>query len=320
MKKLSILLVLALLMVCAVPALAAAEWSFNGWMQSENTFGENSDGGDDNDYALQTRFTANAKVNDSTTFVYQIRTMGPYSKGEYDGLRTRLAYISTNPVDGLNITMGKQALWMAGGFLIDDFIRGVSASYQLGEGLSAFAAMGRYQGNPDNQIYAASLNGNVSGLDWGVSAISGTYSAHPMPADYEGTLVAAVNAGYNVMEGMNLSLVYAVNTKSKSAWETDDDDNTGLKFQIAYTGIEKTAIFVQHFAQGAYLLLPTENGNYVPQWGDNYAKTTGTTGTRLVVEYQATPNFGLGFVYGTYDLNDGSGDGTKGVVSFTYAF
>lgn len=339
MKKLSILLVLAMLMVSAVPALAA-EWSFSGWVQTENSYGENVQynkdedeffAGDINDYVLKFRLTAAAKISDQTNFTYQLETKDGYNYGDLKGVQARLAYLTTTPSDKLSLTIGKNAYWLAGGLLADDFVKGISMNYKLSNNLNLFALAGRHQGNGENQIYAAALNGNVNAFNWGVTALSGTdtvqsgakATANATGKPYEGTLIAAIDAGYNITDTLNISLVYATNTKSESAWETSDDKNVAYKFQVGFSGIEKTGIYLQYFKQDAYMMWPMENGNYMAWWGDKYEYATGLNGFRAIYSYNFTKNLGLELCYGSYKLNNNAITDdrlTKADVVLTYSF
>ncbi len=345
MKKLSILLVLALLMVSAVPAWAA-EWSFSGWAQTENSYGKAGLTADDaHEYELQIRLTASAQVSDQTSFVYQIRTLGYYDdNGVYgdgsghtnprtngDNVRTRLAYITTNLTDNLSITMGKNAYWLAGGLLMDDFIRGIGMNYKLADNLSLFALAGNYESNPKIQVYAAALNGNFGGFDLGLTVLGSNDTiqgdakakANGTSKPYDGTLIYAVNAGYNVAKNLNLSMAYATNSNSESAWETSDDKNVAYKVQLGYSGIEKAGIYLQYFAQDTYMMWPTETGNHMGWWGDMYGRTTGINGFRLIYEQKLTDNVGLALCYGKYEFNDSTISNeslTKATVGMNISF
>ena len=318
MKKLSIVLVLAMLMVSAVPA-SAAEWSFSGWGQTENSYGDAGLTADDiHEYELQVRLTASAQVNDKTSFVYQIRTLGYYDNSGWnsqtngDNVRTRLAYVTTNPTDNLSITMGKNAYWLAGGLLMDDFIRGIGMNYKFADNLSLFMLAGNYEANPAIQVYAAAMNGNIGGFDLGLTVLGSSDTiqnaakakANSTGKPYEDTLIYAVNAGYNVAKNLNLSMAYAINSKSESAWETSDDKNAAYKVQLGYSGIEKAGIYLQYFAQDAYMMWPTETGNHMGWWSDMYDQATGINGFRLIYEQKLTDNVGLTLCYGKYEFND----------------
>jgi hypothetical protein len=349
MKKILTLLTLALLMSITVSAYAG-DWTFSGWAHTENTVGEsisswdntNADylkTGDSHEYALEFRLTASTIVDDMTSITYQLRTLGYYDNAGWkatnngDGVGTRLAYVTYSPTKDLSFIIGKNAYWLAGGLLMDDFARGVSMNYKIADNLSLFGLAGRYESNLDEQLYAAALNGNFGGLDLGLTAFgssdtiqSGAKSlANTSGKGYDGTLIYALNAGYNILPGLNLSAAYAINSKAESDWKTaqDKDENQALKVQLAYSGIKNTGLYLQYFKQDAFMMWPVETGDHMGWWSDMYSAPTGITGVRLIGEVKLTNHLNLTAAYGSYKLNDSSYNDdtlTKGTIELSMNF
>ncbi|TCL76731.1 hypothetical protein EDC14_100111 [Hydrogenispora ethanolica] len=356
MKKFVILLTVALLLTIAFPALAV-DWTFSGWAHSENTIGENvdwsptlSDGktnnphylqtnDDPSEYALEARFTVNAKIDDQHSFLYQIRTKGFYNDGGWstgtsgDGVVTRLAYATWKPSDKLSIVAGKNAYWLASGLLMDDFVRGVNLNYQLTDKTSLFGLIGRYESGLSTQIYAGALNTNLGGVDLGLTVLGSNDTiqggakglANATSDKYDGTLIYAIHGGKNIAEGLNLSAAYAVNSKAEDAWKTarDKDENSAYKVQLGYGGIKNLGLYLQYFQQDAFMMWPTETGNHMGWWGDMYSAPTGIHGFRLIGEYKVSDYVGLTLAHGSYKLNDSSYNDdtfTKTTLELTIGF
>ena len=216
---------------------------------------------------------------------------------------------------------------------MDDFVRGVSMNYKVADNLSLFGLVGRYEANLDQQLYAAALNGNFGGLDLGLTAFGSNDTIQSGAKDlannsgkgYENTLIYALNAGYNVATGLNLSAVYAVNANAESDWKTarDKDNNQAYKIQLAYSGIKNTGLYLQYFKQDAFMMWPVETGDHMGWWGDMYSAPTGINGYRLIGEFKLTGHLNLTAAYGSYEFNDTSYNDvtqTKGTLELSINF
>ncbi len=348
MKKILTLLTVAVLMSMTV-SVYASDWTFSGWAHTENTVGESTDWNssnatygktdDSHEYALELRLTASSIIDDKTTVTYQMRTQGFYDNAGWketnkgDAVGTRLAYFTYSPIKDLSFVVGKNAYWLASGLLMDDFVRGVSMNYKVADNLSLFGLVGRYEANLDEQLYAAALNGNFGGLDLGLTAFGSSDTIQSGAKDlanntgklYENTLIYALNAGYNVATGLNLSAVYAVNANAESDWKTaqDKDSNQAYKIQLAYSGIKNTGLYLQYFKQDAFMMWPVETGDHMGWWGDMYSAPTGINGYRLIGEFKLTGHLNLTAAYGSYKFNDTSYNDetqTKGTLELSMNF
>lgn len=336
MKKIFILLTVALLMSITVPAFAG-DWKFSGWYDTENTIGKNYDGSDLSEYALQVRLGAFNQIADDLSATLQLGVKSFYknTKGSdtysVDYVQARLAYVTYTPSDKLSFSTGKQAFWMANGLLMDDFVIGVSGNYKITDTTSLWGFTGRAQGNGgaarDQLVSGLSLDTNISGFGLGfhylVSDGAVQVADYKLPAGMDSSSIFAFTAGYNVLPKLNLQVGYATQTGLPSSITVPDNESSDCKkFQIYYNGISKTDLILQYWNSGGYMYWPTENGDHMTWWGHEYGGR-GFSGIRLIAGYNLTNNITLTGAYGTYSpFNKASGedDATKITGEVTVSF
>lgn len=274
-----------------------------------------------------------------------------------DGVQNRLNFFNYKLNDTSSLTIGGTAYWLLNGVLMDDFVDGVALNTKLGDATSLQVLAG-YTSAYHSQVYDVEANTAISGISlafnymaaedsaWagstgGSSTVwvldnTGTAVQQTVPAgtwtsakgiygtNWKGISIMGVNVGYNVMPTLNLQLAYAINTAADKTWyDNSGSDNTVTKFQVYFSGVEKTDIIVQYWKQGGFLFTPSETGNHMTWWGDMYHNGAtgglqspaynGMTGERLIVDHAMNDNVRVCFYYGTYkqDVKVSAQDATK---------
>lgn len=271
------------------------------WFQTENTYGKNYDGSDLHEYMLHYRMTTQKQVSPKLSILHQISTKTNYDgTAGYgpvnDGIYTRLATVTYTPDNQTTITAGKNAYWLAGGILGDDYIKGVDITRNLGNNTSLEVLHGRYWlptttaagDTASNQITYAGLNSKIGSVNVGAHYLTGQYSLIGDPDPKIWLLTAGRDLGNS---GINLSGGYAENTGA-------DGHNKLTKVQL-YKKVGKTDVIAQYWKQEANLNLPIENGDHMTWWGHEYSHN-GIEGYRLIAVHPWSVNSYSEFFYGDY--------------------
>lgn len=323
----------------------------SGWFSSENTVGTNYDDSDMHEYAIHARLGVEKQINDKLSAMLQFRTLSYLDSGRSfstntagdEAVGTRLAYLTYKASPVTTITVGKNAYWMAGGLLMDDFVNGVSIDTKIGDKVNVMLMGGRYsaggsdagrpsyglddKGNPvvntvnrdsySNQanILGASVTANVGGVDLGAHYLTGkktidTIGWNPI-AGYKETKTLAGTLGYTFEGGVNLQLGYAKNTAA-------DSDNTTTKVQL-FKNIGGTDVIAQYWDQGKRMDWVAENGMHMAWWSHQY-NNGGIKGYRLILERKIMDNTVLTFAHGDYKNKDTQKKGKKDTLQVTVSF
>lgn len=266
------------------------------WIQTENTYGDTF-AGDSHEYELEYRLTFEKQISDKLGATHQLETMTYWDtthwKGsrENDSVYSRLAYLTYKPDEKTTIIAGKNAYWLAGGLLADDFISGIYMNTKLAENTTLQLMHGRYSEANTTQINYAGLDTKFGKVDFGVHYLTGQEGL-TFGASGNDSKIWAVTAGTDIGAGINLSLGYAENTE-------EDDDNTLTKVQL-YKKLGKVDTFLQYWNQENNYNAPIENGNHLGWWGDLYGNK-GVEGFRLILGYPVSANCYAEAWYGDYD-------------------
>lgn len=319
----------------------------SGWFSSENTVGTGYDNGSLHEYAIHARLGFEKQINDKLSSFVQLRTLSYLDSGRSSSTNTggdvavgtRLAYLTYKASPVTAITVGKNAYWMAGGLLMDDFVNGVSIDTKLGSKTNLMVMSGRYSaGGSDsgallnngaggystvgrdsytnqNLITGASLTTNVGGVDLGAHYLTGkrtidTIGWAPI-AGYNDTKIIAATAGYTLPGGVNLQLGYAKNTAA-------ENDNKTTKVQL-FKNIGGTDVIAQYWDQGNRMDWVAETGNHMAWWGHQY-NSGSIKGYRLILEHEVMPNTRLTVAHGNYKNKDTNIKARKDTVQMTVSF
>lgn len=291
------------------------------WIQTENTYGNTTQRNKDDsihEYELEYRLTFEKQISDKLAALHQLETKAYYDDKTYadegrDGTYTRLAYLTYKPDEKTTIVGGKNAYWLAGGLLGDDYVIGLDMVTKLDDKTSLELLHGRYwvdqyehtrpnmNGNDKAQITYAGINTKFGDVDFGAHYLYGQSSlVHPDKSSNIWAATAGTDIGKS---GVNLSLGYAENTEQ-------DNANKLAKAQL-YKKFDKTDVFVQYWKQQGNIDLPMENGNHLAWWGDMYAPVgpswsdgrgaNGVEGWRLILGHPISANCYAEAWYGDYD-------------------
>lgn len=293
------------------------------WIQTENTYGDTTARSNDSlhEYELEYRLTFEKQISDKLSALHQLETKAYWDQssavaGGTDGTYTRLAYLTYKPDEKSTIIAGKNAHWLAGGLLGDDYMYGIDFTTKFDDKTSFELLHGRYwipdrdiprpEGKDKHQITYAGVNTKLGDFDLGGHYLYGNQSL--VHAD-RSTNIWAVTAGVD-WQGINWSAGYAENTKA-------DNSNKLAKAQL-YKKMGKTDVFVQYWKQQGNIDLPMENGNHLAWWGDMYANwdikdaagnvtghdgrgQEGLEGWRLILGHPISENCYAEAWYGDYD-------------------
>lgn len=285
------------------------------WFQSENTYGE-SYGGDVHEYEIEYRLTAEKQISEKLGMLMQMETKTFWDDvsraGGADNVYTRLAYLTYKPDADTTVIAGKNAYWLAGGLLMDDYIEGINFTTKLGEKTSLQLMHGRYDANKkNNQINYAGLESTFGVVNVGAHYMTGQEGAYRDTGN--DVKIWALTAAADIGAGLNLSLGYAENTG-------EDDDNTLSKVQL-YKKLGKVDTFLQYWKEEGNYNPAAENGNHLAWWGDQYFGA-GVEGFRLILGYPVSPNCYAEAWYGDYESTaDGvDSDGKKYGWALTFSY
>lgn len=298
------------------------------WIQTENTYGNSTDTNDDklHEYELEYRLTVEKQIAPKLSALMQIETKtywdqpATLSAGDRDNVYTRLAYITYKPDEKNTIIAGKNAYWLAGGLLGDDYIEGVDWTTKLGDKTTFEVLHGRYWVDRDirkdgllngglvlnpntgeavpgadgnDQITYAGINTKFGVVDFGAHYLYGQNGL--LRGDTANIWGATI--GFDLGGGYNLSLGYAEDSEQ-------DDDNSVTKVQV-YKKLGKVDTFLQYWKQEQNYNTPMENGNHMAWYRDMYGGWRedfgGVEGFRLILGYPISVNCYAEAWYGDYE-------------------
>ena len=297
----------------------------SGFLQTENSYGRRYNKDDaKHEYELEARIQFDKKIDDKLTYTHQIATktyLDAYSAAANDNfgqefpnsnkekLYTRLAYLSWQPDKSTNVQVGKMAVWLAGGLLGDDYVKGAIVSHETSTGYNFTLLGSRY----------------ASGTNWpGMTVIedgSGGYKLYRGAKDrniwYAGVSkgIGKVNVGVHYL-GANSSFVsddnvniYAVTADTewkKVNWtvgyaENTSADNKGslYKLQAIKNFDSKNQLILQYWRNEQNINMPLEHGNHMAFWTDTYTNK-GLRGARAIYAVNFTDNILMEVFYGYY--------------------
>lgn len=301
------------------------DWEISGWFNSENTYGQRYPGNSDHEYKLEARLQFDKKVSDTISITYQMATKTyldgysatgndnfgqEYPNSNKEKVFTRLAYLTWKPGGQHEIIAGKFAVWLAGGFLGDDYLKGVQWNYATDNDIRFSLLASRYESNadwPGLVIYpdpssptGYSAYRSITDRDVWYAKIATTFGKtdvglHYLAAnnnlvskDDTNIIAATVDGKYKDIE---LSAAYGQNVAASS-------HNNMFKLQAAKTFGKHSAI-IQYWLQEQNIDLPLENGNHTAFWSDQYSPA-GLRGYRLIYGYRFTDNLLFEAFYGDY--------------------
>lgn len=317
------------------------------WFQTENTYGNTTAKANDSmhEYELEYRMTFEKQISDKLSILHQLETKTywddfsaqnnnnfgrAYNNGNQESVFTRLAYVTYKPDTKNTLNFGKEAVWLAGGFLGDDYLRAVDYTTKLDDKTSLQMIHGRYETNAnwpglqatvdaggnvnfsrstqDTQINYVAINSKLGTVDVGAHYLTGN---HALASNKE-TKILAVTAGANLGDsGVNLSGGFGRNSEA-------DKDNEMYKLQL-YKKLNKTDVFLQYWKQEANIDLPIENGNHTTFWGDEY-NNFGHKGYRLILGHPVSTNCYAEAWYGDYKNLKSDEKGQKFGWDLTFSY
>lgn len=293
------------------------------WFQTENTYGNTAKAGDHkaHEYELEYRLTAEKQISPKLAALMQIETQTYWDTDHWrqersdDGVYTRLAYIKYNPDAKTELSGGKNAYWLAGGFLGDDFISGVNLNHKFNDKTNAQLLYGYYNGsqnaktNMHSHIFYSGVNTKVGKFDLGAHYLTGSKG---LADGTKNAGIWAVTAGTDLgKSGVNLSAAYGQNTE-------ESNNNKLAKVQL-YKKIGTVDTFVQYWNQQSRVNLPVENGNHLTWWGDEY-NNDGHDGYRLILGQPVSPNCYAEAWYGYYQNKATTEIGRKFGWALTFSY
>lgn len=300
-----------------------------GWFQTENSYGHRADQYDLHEYALKARIGVEKQVSEKLSYTHQFETLTyldavsadgnnnnakEYPNSNKEGVHTRLSYLTYKASPITTITAGKYAIWLAGGLLADDFVKGVTIDTKLGNHINWSTMVARYETNPsqqlvqdkdgkwsvarsisDQRLVNTSLTGKAGPVDLGVHYL-GSNSGYVYDRDVK---IYAATAGIDVA-GINFQFGYGKNNE-------EDDQNQVHKVQ-AYKKISGTDVFLQYWKQQSKFNPPIETGNHMAWWADMYGNWGGEDGLakgglkgyRVILARPINPNTTIETFYGDF--------------------
>ena len=293
------------------------------WFQTENTYGDTTAAGKDkaHEYELEYRLTAEKQISPKLSATMQIETQTYWDQDHWraerqdDGVYTRLAFLKYHPDERTELSGGKNAYWLAGGFLGDDFVSGVNLSHRFGRDVSVQLLYGYYNGSQraktdfHSNIFYGGINGKLGKADLGAHYLTGSKG---LADPGQEARIWAVTGGMDIgRSGVNLSAAYGENS-------AEDKDNKFAKIQL-YKKIGTVDTFAQYWNQQKRINLPMENGNHLTWWGDEY-NTDGHDGYRLILGQPVSPNCYAEAWYGIYNNKTTDETGRKYGWALTFSY
>jgi hypothetical protein len=338
----------------------------SGWFSSENTVGTSYDDKDLHEYAIHARVGFEKQINDKLSSLVQFRTLNYFDSGRSSSTNTggdvavgtRLAYLTYKASPDTTVTVGKNAYWMAGGLLMDDFVTGVSVDTKLSDKVNLMVMAGRYgAGGSDSGSHTTT---KVPLLDSKGKAIKDSYGKDIM-VDQDGTVgrdsktnqnrilgasittnVGGVDLGAHYLTGnrtintlswnpitdyketkiiagtAGYTFPGGVNLQLGYAENTAADDNNKTAKIQLYKNIGGTDVIAQYWDQGNRMDWVAETGNHMAWWGQQY--TGSLKGYRLILERKIMDNTVLTVAHGDYKNKETDLKGRKDTVQVTVSF
>lgn len=293
------------------------------WFQTENTYGDTTATGEDkaHEYELEYRLTVEKQISPKLAATMQIETQTYWDQDHWraerqdDGVYTRLAYLTYKPDAKTVLSGGKNAYWLAGGFLGDDFVSGVNLTHSFDSKTNAQVMYGLYNGSQraktdaHSNIFYGGVNTKLGVVDLGGHYLYGTKG---LADSSKKSRIWAVTTGFDLgKSGINLSGAYGENS-------AESDNNKFCKVQL-YKKLGKTDTFLQYWNQQARVNQPIENGDHLTWWGDEY-NTKGHDGYRLILGYPVSANCYAEGWYGFYKDKVDKNIGRKYGWALTFSY
>lgn len=298
----------------------------SGSIQSENTYGRRYNKGDANhEYELEFRLQFDKKINDKLTYTHQMATktyLDAYSAAANDNfgmefpnssrekVYTRLAYLNWTPDKDTDVQIGKMAVWLAGGLLGDDYVKGAMLNHTTKNGLELSALVSRYSSNPDWPGMTVVVDNSTPS---GYALFRVTTDRNIWYAKVAKTF-GMTKAGIHFL-GANNSFTSSDDTTIYAAtidfpWQTIDwsfgyaqntaESNNNSLYKIqASKHIGRGDLILQYWRNEQNINLPLEHGNHMAFWTDTYSNE-GLRGGRAIYAWNITENFLLETFYGYY--------------------
>ena len=316
----------------------------SGMLQTENSYGKRYNDNDaDHEYEIEARIQFDKKISDKLSYTHQIATktyldaysadandnLGyEYSNGNKEKVYTRLAYLTWTPDAKTNLQVGKFAVWLAGGLLGDDYVKGAMYDYDNNDWQFSLLAS-RYSSNTswpgmavisdgqggyklsrtteDKNIFYAKIGKKIGATNVGVHYLGADKSF----VSKDNTNIAAVTADFS-WNSINWSLGYAQNIDERN-------DNALYKLQISKAFDNKNEVILQYWRSEQNINMPLEHGNHMAFWTDTYTNR-GLQGFRFIYSYKITNNILLEAFYGHYNPLEGDGNASKYGFATTMSF
>ena len=246
---------------------------------------------------------------------------------------TRLAYLTWQPDPDTEIKTGKFAVWLAGGFLGDDYVKGVVLDHTTKNKVQFSLLASRYEANAnwpgmvviadgkggynlkrnttDRNIWYAKAATTFGKTDVGLHYLAANNSfVSANDKTYDDTKIYALTIGSR-WQNIDWSAAYGENTQA-------DESDSMFKLQASKT-VGKSDFILQYWYQGKNMNLPLENGNHMAFWTDQYSNQ-GLRGYRAIFVYHFTENLMLETFYGDYRSLDTRSSGSKYGFATTVQF
>ena len=296
----------------------------SGFLQTENTYGRRYHKNDaDHEYELEARIQFDKKITDKLSYSHQLATktyLDAYSAVANDNygqefpnsnkekVYTRFAYLDWRPDQNTSLQAGKLVVWLAGGLLGDDYVKGVMVNHKTNDGTELSFLASRYasgtnwpgmtvisDGKGGYELFRGSTDRNI----W-YAKVAKTFGAtnvglHYLKADNsfvskEDTEIYAATVDVQ-WQKINWSFGYAQNT-------AESKHNSLYKLQ-ALKRVGPGDVILQYWRNEQNINLPLEHGNHMAFWTDTY-NNEGLHGGRFIYAWNISNNILLETFYGYY--------------------
>ena len=325
-------------------ASGAKNIKISGFLQTENSYGQRYNPQDpDHEYELEMRLKIEKKISEKLSYTHEIQTktyfddysaaandnLGyEYPSGNREKVYTRQAYLTWRPNENSGAQAGKFAVWLAGGLLADDYVKGALLDFKTKDHLRFIFLASRYsanadwpgmavvgdgaggytlkRGTTDRNVWYAGASKRFGAADVGVHYLSADSSF--VANEHSAIYAATVDAQW---QKIDWSLGYAQNVEA-------DDDNELYKLQMA-KNFGKDSLILQYWRSEQNINLPVEHGNHTAFWTDTYS-ARGLRGLRVIYVFKFNDNLLLETFYGRYKSLVRKEDAAKYGFAATVAF
>jgi hypothetical protein len=231
-----------------------------------------------------------------------------YPNGNREKVYTRQAYLSWRPDGNSSAQVGKFAVWLAGGLLADDYVKGALLDFKAKGQLKFTFLASRYAANADWPGMAvvsdgaggyALKRGTADRNVWYVG-VSKRFGATDAGIHYLGADSSFVSDGRSAIYAATLDAQW-----QKIDWSAGyaqnvgaDGDNELYKLQMA-KNFGKGSLVLQYWRNEQNVNLPVEHGNHMAFWTDTYS-ARGLRGFRTIYAFKFNDNLLLETFYGRY--------------------